>query len=72
MVYMMKKPESLQDSLSFGNVEIVKIFESKKSFEVSCDVEFKEKENQIPVKERFTLELTENSGQFYVNDLKHQ
>lgn len=72
MVYMMKKPESLQDSLSFGHVENVKIFETKKGFEVSCDVEFKEKENQIPVKERFTLELTENSGQFYVNDLKHQ
>lgn len=72
MVYMMKKPESLQDSLSFGNVENVKIFESKKGFEVSCDVEFKEKENQIPVKERFTLELTGNSGQFYVNVLKHQ
>ncbi|QYF82851.1 conjugal transfer protein [Brevibacterium sp. PAMC21349] len=72
MVYMMKKPESLQDSLSFGHVENVKIFESKKGFEVSCSVEFKEKENQIPVKERFTLELTENSGQFYVNDFKHQ
>ncbi|MDW7614291.1 conjugal transfer protein [Peribacillus simplex] len=72
LVYMMKKPESLQDSLSFGNVENVKIFETKKGFEVSCDVEFKEKENQIPVKEKFTLELTENSGQFYVYDFKHQ
>lgn len=72
MVYIMKKPESLQDSLSLGYVENVKISETKKGFEVSCDVEFREKENQIPVKERFTLELTENSGQFYVNDLKHQ
>ncbi|MDM5197031.1 conjugal transfer protein [Fictibacillus enclensis] len=72
MVYMMKKPESLQDSLSFGYVENVKIFETKKGFEVSCDVEFKEKENEIPVKEPFTLELTETSGQFYVKDLKHQ
>lgn len=72
MVYMMKKPESLQGSLSFGIVENVKIFKTKKGFEVSCDVEFKEKENQIPVKERFTLELTENSGQFFVKDFKHQ
>ncbi|MEA5632523.1 conjugal transfer protein, partial [Bacillus velezensis] len=40
--------------------------------EVFCAVRFKEKENDIPVNEKFSLEITENSGQFYVNKLKHQ
>ncbi|MED4801923.1 conjugal transfer protein [Bacillus atrophaeus] len=71
MVYMMKKPEALQGSLAFGEVKSAKIFGTKKGFEVICAVRFKEKENEIPVNESFTLELTENSGQFYVNELKH-
>ncbi|MGF9749572.1 conjugal transfer protein [Bacillus velezensis] len=71
MVYMMKKPEALQGSLAFGEVKSAKIFGTKKGFEVICAVQFKEKENEIPVNESFTLELTENSGQFYVNELKH-
>ncbi|MDF3257416.1 conjugal transfer protein [Bacillus velezensis] len=71
MVYMMKKPEALQGSLAFGEVKNAKIFGTKKGFEVICAVQFKEKENEIPVNESFTLELTENSGQFYVNELKH-
>ncbi|ATO09432.1 conjugal transfer protein [Bacillus sp. NEAU-CP5] len=71
MVYMMKKPEALQGSLVFGEVKSAKIFGTKKGFEVICVVQFKEKENEIPVNESFTLGLTENSGQFYVNELKH-
>lgn len=72
MVYMMKKPEALQGSFVFGEVESAKIFETKKGFEVICAVQFKEKENEIPVNEKFTLEITENSGQYYVNQLNHQ
>ena len=66
-----EKPEALQGSLVFGEVKNAKIFGTKKGFEVICAVQFKEKENEIPVNESFTLELTENSGQFYVNELKH-
>ncbi|MEC1900716.1 conjugal transfer protein [Bacillus atrophaeus] len=72
MVYMMKKPEALQGSLLFSEIKSVKIFETKKGFEVICAVQFKEKENEIPVNEKFTLEITENSGQYYVNQLNHQ
>lgn len=72
MVYMMKKPEALQGSLLFGELKSVKIFETKKGFEAICVVQFKEVENEIPVNENFTLEITENSGQYYVNNLKHQ
>ncbi|MEC0490202.1 conjugal transfer protein [Bacillus licheniformis] len=72
MVYMMKKPEALEGSLAFGEVKTVKIFETKKGFEVFCVVQFKEKENNIPVNETFSLEITENSGRYYVNSFKHQ
>ncbi|MCY8544763.1 conjugal transfer protein [Bacillus vallismortis] len=72
MVYMMKKPEALEGNLLFGEVQLVKIFETKKGFEVFCAVRFKEKENDIPINEKFSLEITENSGQFYVKKLNHQ
>ncbi|MEC1053547.1 conjugal transfer protein [Bacillus paralicheniformis] len=72
MVYMMKEPEALAESLVFGEITDMKIFETKNGFEVFCVVQFKEKENEIPVVENFSLKLTENSGQYYVGNLKHQ
>ncbi|MDA1478036.1 conjugal transfer protein [Bacillus changyiensis] len=72
MVYMMKEPEALEGSLIFSEINNVKIFGAENSFEVLCAVQFKEKENDIPIIEHFTLEITEKSGQYYVNKLKHQ
>lgn len=72
MVYMMKKPEALEGSLAFGEVKTVKIFKTKKGFEVFCTVQLKEKENNIPVNETFILEMTENNGRYYVNAFKHE
>ncbi|MDE1384346.1 conjugal transfer protein [Bacillus paralicheniformis] len=72
MVYMMKEPEALAGSLVFGEITDMKIFETKNGFEVFCVVQFKENENEIPVVENFSLKLTENSGQYYVQNFKHQ
>nr|WP_144531475.1 conjugal transfer protein [Bacillus paralicheniformis] len=72
MVYMMKEPEALGDTLEFGEIKNVKVFETKNGFEAFCVVQFKEKENEIPITENFSLSLTENSGQYYVEKLKHQ
>ncbi|RHJ06993.1 conjugal transfer protein [Bacillus sonorensis] len=72
MVYMMKEPEALDDTLEFGEIRNVKVFETKNGFEAFCVVQFNEKENEIPITENFSLSLIENSGQYYVEKLKHQ
>lgn len=72
MSYVMKTPETLNGHLVFGDVENVRIYKSGDGFEISSVVIFKEKETRIPVKERFTLFVTKNTGQYYVNKLKHQ
>ncbi|MBK4214125.1 conjugal transfer protein [Bacillus pumilus] len=72
MSYVMKKPETLNGHLVFSDVENVRIYKSGDGFEISSVVIFKEKETSIPVKERFTLFVTKNTGQYYVNKLKHQ
>ena len=72
MSYVMKKPETLNGHLVFGDVENFSIYKNDDGFEISSVVIFKEKETSIPVKERFTLFVTKNSGQYYVNQLKHQ
>ncbi len=72
MTYIMKTPETLNGHLVFGDVENFSIFKNDDGFEISSVVIFKEKETSIPVKERFTLFVTKNSGQYYVNQLKHQ
>lgn len=72
MSYVMKTPESLNGHLVFGDVENNKIYKKGDEFEVSSIVVFKEKETNLPVKERFTLSVVKNSGQYYVKQLKHQ
>ncbi|UYO37185.1 conjugal transfer protein [Bacillus zhangzhouensis] len=72
MSYVMKTPETLNGHLVFSDVENVRIYKSGDGFEISSVVIFKEKETSIPVKERFTLFVTKNTGQYYVNKLKHQ
>lgn len=72
MTYIMKAPETLNGHLVFGDVENFSIYKNDDGFEISSVVIFKEKETSIPVKERFTLFVTKNSGQYYVNQLKHQ
>ncbi|HBU90662.1 MAG TPA: hypothetical protein DEB53_05575 [Bacillus pumilus] len=72
MSYVMKTPETLNGHLVFGDVENFSIYKNDDGFEISSVVIFKEKETSIPVKERFTLFVTKNSGQYYVNQLKHQ
>ncbi|MFS3916070.1 conjugal transfer protein [Bacillus australimaris] len=72
MSYVMKTPETLNGHLVFGDVENVRIYKSGDGFEISSVVIFREKETSIPVKERFTLFVTKNTGQYYVNKLKHQ
>lgn len=72
MSYVMKTPETLNGHLVFSDVENVSIYKNGEGFEISSVVIFKEKETNIPVKERFTLFVTKNSGQYYVNKLKHQ
>ncbi len=72
MSYVMKTPETLNGHLVFGDVENVRIYKSGDGFEISSVVVFKEKETSVPVKERFTLFVTKNTGQYYVNKLKHQ
>ncbi|MEK4845364.1 conjugal transfer protein [Bacillus sp. FSL W8-0183] len=72
MSYVMKTPETLNGHLVFGDVENFSIYKNDDGFEISSVVIFKEKETSIPVKERFTLFVTKNSGQYYVKQLKHQ
>lgn len=72
MTYIMKTPETLNGHLVFGDVENFSIYKNDDGFEISSVVIFKEKETSIPVKERFTLFVTKNSGQYYVKQLKHQ
>ncbi|MCY7566757.1 conjugal transfer protein [Bacillus safensis] len=72
MSYVMKKPETLNGHLVFGDVENIQIYKKGDGFEVSSIAVFKEKETNLPVKERFTLSVVKNSGQYYVNQLKHQ
>lgn len=72
MSYVMKTPETLNGHLVFSDVENVRIYKKGDEFEISSVAIFKEKETNIPVKERFTLFITKNSGQYYVNKLKHQ
>ncbi|KIL13597.1 conjugal transfer protein [Bacillus pumilus] len=72
MTYIMKTPETLNGHLVFGDVENFSIYKNDDGFEISSIVIFKEKETSIPVKERFTLFVTKNSGQYYVKQLKHQ
>ncbi|KIL24017.1 hypothetical protein B4133_0530 [Bacillus altitudinis] len=72
MSYVMKTPETLNGHLVFSDVENVSIYKNGEGFEISSVVIFKEKETNIPVKERFTLFVTKNSGQYYVNKLKHK
>ncbi|WP_139037499.1 conjugal transfer protein, partial [Bacillus safensis] len=72
MSYVMKTPETLNGHLVFGDVENVRIYKIGDGFEISSVVVFKEKETSVPVKERFTLFVTKNTGQYYVNKLKHQ
>ncbi|MFJ5670646.1 conjugal transfer protein [Bacillus safensis] len=72
MSYVMKKPETLNGHLVFGDVENIQIYKKGDGFEVSSIAVFKEKETNLPVKERFTLSIVKNSGQYYVNQLKHQ
>ncbi|CUB24535.1 Conjugative transposon protein TcpC [Bacillus safensis] len=72
MSYVMKTPETLNGHLVFGDVENVRIYKNGDGFEISSVVIFREKETSIPVKERFTLFVTKNTGQYYVNKLKHQ
>ncbi|MEK4684802.1 conjugal transfer protein [Bacillus sp. FSL M8-0256] len=72
MSYVMKTPETLNGHLVFGDVENVRIYKIGDGFEISTVVVFKEKETSVPIKERFTLFVTKNTGQYYVNKLKHQ
>lgn len=72
MSYVMKTPETLNGHLVFGDVENIRIYKKGDGFEVSSVAVFKEKETNLPVKERFTLFIVKNSGQYYVNQLKHQ
>lgn len=72
MSYVMKTPETLNGHLVFGDVENIRIYKKGDGFEVSSVAVFKEKETNLPVKERFTLSIVKNSGQYYVNQLKHQ
>ncbi|MFB7035915.1 conjugal transfer protein [Bacillus altitudinis] len=72
MSYIMKKPETLNGHLVFGDVENIRIYKDGDGFEVSSVAVFREKETNLPVKERFTLFVVKNSGQYYVNQLKHQ
>ncbi|MCY7569306.1 MULTISPECIES: conjugal transfer protein [Bacillus] len=72
MSYVMKTPETLNGHLVFGDVENFSIYKNDDGFEISSVVIFKEKETSIPIKERFTLFVTKNSGQYYVKQLKHQ
>lgn len=72
MSYVMKTPETLNGHLVFGDVENIRIYKNGDGFEVSSVVVFREKETNLPVKERFTLTIVKNSGQYYVNQLKHQ
>ncbi|PRS32183.1 hypothetical protein C6X96_12795 [Bacillus pumilus] len=71
MSYVMKTPETLNGHLVFGDVENFSIYKNDDGFEISSVVIFREKETSIPVKERFTLFVTKNSGQYYVKQLKH-
>ncbi len=68
----MKTPETLNGHLVFGDVENIRIYKKGDGFEVSSVAVFKEKETNLPVKERFTLSIVKNSGQYYVKQLKHQ
>lgn len=72
MSYVMKTPETLNGHLAFGDVENIRIYKKGDGFEVSSVAVFKEKETNLPVKERFTLSIVKNSGQYYVKQLKHQ
>ncbi|XNN69581.1 conjugal transfer protein [Bacillus pumilus] len=72
MSYVMKTPETLNGHLVFGDVENIRIYKKGDGFEVSSVAVFKEKETNLPVKERFTLSIVKNSGQYYVKQLKHQ
>ncbi|MFP3324935.1 conjugal transfer protein, partial [Planococcus sp. SIMBA_160] len=72
MSYVMKTPETLNGHLVFGDVENVSIYKNGDGFEIFSVIIFKEKETNIPVKERFTLFVTKNTGQYYLNKLKHQ
>ncbi|MBU8576258.1 conjugal transfer protein [Bacillus pumilus] len=72
MSYVMKTPETLNGHLVFGDVENIRIYKKGDGFEVSSIAIFKEKETNLPVKERFTLSVVKNNGQYYVDQLKHQ
>ncbi|MEK4788839.1 conjugal transfer protein [Bacillus sp. FSL K6-2971] len=69
MSYVMKTPETLNGHLVFGDVENIRIYKKGDGFEVSSIAIFKEKETNLPVKERFTLSVVKNNGQYYVDQL---